>query len=95
LKGSKCPLIVTVANALRSYGRRIGIQEVLSFALALNQKQRGGRRMGRLVKGRSFYKEPWYNSYRCMKSRCYREKDPSYKYYGGRGIEVCDEWMDI
>ena len=51
--------------------------------------------MGRLVKGRSFYKEPWYNSYRCMKSRCYREKDPSYKYYGGRGIEVCDEWMDI
>ena len=49
----------------------------------------------RLVKGRSFYKEPWYNSYRCMKSRCYREKDPSYKYYGGRGIKVCDEWHDI
>lgn len=46
----------------------------------------------RLIEGRSFYKEPWYNSYRCMRSRCYRPKDPSYKYYGGRGIAVCDEW---
>lgn len=49
----------------------------------------------RHVKGRSFYKEPWYNSYRCMKSRCYRTKDPSYKYYGGRGIKVCEEWLNI
>ena len=30
-----------------------------------------------------------------MKSRCYRPKDPSYKYYGGRGIKVCDEWLNI
>ena len=49
----------------------------------------------RLIEGRSFYKEPWYNSYRCMRSRCYRPKDPSYKYYGGRGIKVCDEWLNI
>lgn len=49
----------------------------------------------RRIKGRSFYKEPWYNSYRCMHSRCYREKDQSYKYYGGRGIKVCDEWFNI
>ena len=49
----------------------------------------------RLIKGRSFYKEPWYNSYRCMMSRCYRPKDASYKYYGGRGITVCDEWHNI
>lgn len=49
----------------------------------------------RLIEGRSFYKEPWHNSYRCMRSRCYRHKDPSYKYYGGRGIKVCDEWLNI
>ena len=49
----------------------------------------------RLIKGRSFYDKPWYNSYRCMMSRCYREKDASYKLYGGRGIKVCDKWHDI
>ena len=42
-----------------------------------------------------YYKQPWYNSYRSMMSRCYREKDASYKRYGGRGIRVCDEWFDI
>lgn len=49
----------------------------------------------RLVKGRTFYKKPWYNSYRCMMSRCYRKKDASYKSYGGRGIKVCEEWRNI
>lgn len=32
---------------------------------------------------------------RCgMKSRCYRENDKNYMQYGGRGIKVCDEWLD-
>lgn len=29
-----------------------------------------------------------------MKSRCYSPNNKSYKDYGGRGIEVCDEWRD-
>lgn len=49
----------------------------------------------RLIKGKTFYNKPWYNSYRSMMSRCYREKDASYKSYGGRGIKVCDEWHNI
>lgn len=32
--------------------------------------------------------------YRCMKQRCYNKKTPSYKYYGGRGITICDKWKD-
>lgn len=28
-----------------------------------------------------------------MKSRCYNEKSRSYKYYGGRGITICDKWL--
>ena len=27
-----------------------------------------------------------------MICRCYREKNSNFKYYGGRGIEVCDRW---
>lgn len=49
----------------------------------------------RLVKGRSFYKEPWYGSYHAMMDRCYREKAMNYPQYGGRGIKVCNEWHDI
>lgn len=29
-----------------------------------------------------------------MQTRCYNKSNPSYKNYGGRGIKICDEWMD-
>jgi hypothetical protein len=29
-----------------------------------------------------------------MKVRCYEENYPAFKYYGGRGISVCDEWRN-
>jgi hypothetical protein len=32
--------------------------------------------------------------YRDMKDRCYNSKKQNYKYYGGRGIIICDEWLD-
>ena len=35
-----------------------------------------------------------YIAWQRMKSRCYYEKDDSYHYYGGRGIRVCDRWLD-
>ena len=37
---------------------------------------------------------PVYNSYHNMKSRCYREGNDNYQYYGGRGISVCDRWLE-
>lgn len=42
-----------------------------------------------------YYKQPWYSSYRAMMDRCYRQSAKNYKYYGDRGIRVCDEWHDI
>ena len=30
-----------------------------------------------------------------MKRRCINPKRKDFKYYGGRGIKVCEEWMDI
>lgn len=38
------------------------------------------------------YNERLYNVWNSMKSRCYNPNVASYKNYGGRGIEVCDEW---
>lgn len=33
-------------------------------------------------------------AYKNMMSRCYNEKNASYRHYGGRGIEVCEEWCN-
>ena len=35
-----------------------------------------------------------YNIYCGMIARCYHSQSISYKYYGGKGITVCDEWKD-
>ena len=33
-----------------------------------------------------------YNSFRCMRDRCNNPRNNRYHDYGGRGINVCDEW---
>ena len=35
-----------------------------------------------------------YTIWQAMKARCLYEKHPRYKYYGGKGIKICDDWMD-
>jgi hypothetical protein len=35
-----------------------------------------------------------YNIWMNMKRRCYYEKHESYPNYGGRGIKVCERWLD-
>lgn len=34
-----------------------------------------------------------YKRYNDMKSRCYNKNNCNFKYYGARGIKVCDEWL--
>lgn len=34
------------------------------------------------------------SSYDCMISRCYDINNEAYKYYGGSGVTVCDEWIN-
>ncbi|MDZ7658033.1 hypothetical protein [Fodinibius sp.] len=36
-----------------------------------------------------------YKIWASMKQRCLNPNEKSYPYYGGRGIKVCDEWMDF
>ena len=48
-----------------------------------------------MSKKHGYFKEPWYNSYRCMMHRCYNPNAGNFCTYGGRGIGVCEEWHDI
>lgn len=36
--------------------------------------------------------KPLYSVYRQMLDRCYLETAPNFKWYGGKGVTVCDRW---
>ncbi len=38
---------------------------------------------------------PNYSRWSNIRSRCDKPKDDHYKYYGGRGIRMCEEWYDV
>lgn len=35
-----------------------------------------------------------YKIWKCMTQRCNNKRNNDYKYYGGRGIKICDEWLN-
>lgn len=37
---------------------------------------------------------PFYTAYQAMKRRCYVQSAAGYQNYGGRGIVVCDRWLE-
>lgn len=54
--------------------------------------QRGDKRGCIVVHGLSGSRI--YNCWVDMKRRCYNKRNKRYNQYGGRGIEVCQEWKD-
>lgn len=48
--------------------------------------------MSRYIDGRA--KTRMYIIYCHMKCRCYCKTADSYKWYGGRGIKICDRWLN-
>lgn len=44
--------------------------------------------------GNSTDYERLYHIFNGMRTRCYNPKDINYKNYGGRGIKICDEWLE-
>lgn len=39
-------------------------------------------------------KHPLYRKWADIKTRCYNETRDNYKHYGGRGITLCDKWLN-
>lgn len=39
------------------------------------------------------YNDRIYKIFRGMIQRCYNKNNPEYKFYGGRGISICEEWL--
>jgi len=38
---------------------------------------------------------PLYSTWNGMRQRCYNENNPKYNNYGGRGIQVCERWLEV
>lgn len=47
----------------------------------------------KINKKKSMYTKRLGTIYDHMKKRCYNKEDKSYKYYGDRGIKICNEWL--
>lgn len=56
---------------------------------------RQGSLIPRFRLGENRKNDPLYRTYRDMKARCFNKNTRNYKYYGGRGITVCDRWLGI
>lgn len=44
--------------------------------------------------GDSSHRSRVYNIWANMKQRCYNPNNPSYHWYGEKGITICDEWKE-
>lgn len=55
------------------------------------EQERPPRKHGDAKRGKI---APLYRIYYLMKGRCYNPNKPDYKWYGGRGIQMCDEWKE-
>lgn len=51
------------------------------------------KRISDRLKKHGMSKTRLFKVWRHMRERCYYPFHKSYKYYGGRGISVCDEWL--
>jgi hypothetical protein len=50
---------------------------------------------GKFVPKHGMCGTPSYLSWLSMKARCLKPQNPQYSDYGGRGITVCEKWMDF
>jgi len=58
----------------------------------MEKKAHGNTKHGHKINGKS---SPTYQSWQDMKKRCQNPNHKYYKYYGSRGIKVCERWQDF
>ena len=69
-----------------------GGQQAMSRRFCSRQCQHAVSHNNTYVDGRS--RHPHYDRWYQMVSRCTKPHHKMWNHYGGRGISVCDEWMD-
>lgn len=81
----ECGKVVEIVNFSITSGRTKSCGCLHKDFLTKNKRTHGQSKKGK-----------WSAEYRTwvgMKARCYNYKAPSYKYYGEKGISVCQRWL--
>lgn len=47
-----------------------------------------------LIDGKPYSRHPTYKLFFTVWQRCYSPKNDSYRFYGNRGVVICDEWLN-
>ena len=83
-------------SILRYVGRKIGMLYIKRAILNKNDPHYHMLEYGIIQSHNShgMYDHKLYYTYMGMKSRCYNKNNPKYNNYGGRGIYICDEWLE-
>lgn len=75
---------VQATSLRKGYSTNCGCVRREKF-LAANTTHGHGRRNGH---------SPEFKTYKAMKARCYNPNNTEYHRYGGRGVNVCDRWLN-
>lgn len=76
-----------------------GFERISTYGKISGVKSKVMRCRHKDVVGEYMNKQPtWENkrigqSYKSMKNRCYNDKNKDYKWYGEKGIKICEEWL--
>lgn len=54
-----------------------------------------GRKAGLRSRIHGMIKTPTHNSWSSMKARCLNTADDNYKFYGAKGVTVCERWLNF
>ena len=66
------------------------VQKIVSGA----ELRSGRQKSCRCNRAKGATRHPLYRTWANMKSRCHNRNNTMYRYYGARGINVCDRWFD-
>ncbi len=63
-------------------------------AMSPEQRREGARKAGLTRTTHGLSKTGAYSSWQAMRHRCTNPDADNYPHYGGRGITICDRWLD-